>query len=68
MQLNPVVSITLSWDVNDHHTRTYILNGALADGQTYMVGDLEQGPFDTDLEAAQWAWRSITRALALQSR
>lgn len=68
MQLNPVEVITLTWQANEHHTRTYLLVGMHNDGQTKILGDLEQGPFDTDLEAAQWAWRVITRTLALDSR
>jgi hypothetical protein len=68
VQLNPVTTITLDWETNEHHTRTYTLTGAHEDGQLMMLGDLEQGPFDTDLEAAQWAWRVITRTLALDSR
>jgi hypothetical protein len=68
MKLNPVTNITLSWERNDHHTRTYVMTGFCADGQLKMLGELEEGPFDTDLETARWAWRVITRTLALDSR
>ena len=34
------------------------------DGQRSLTGQRERGPFDTDLEVAQWAWRTLTRALS----
>ena len=31
--------------------------------QLAWAGDFEQGPFDTALEVAQWAWRTMARQL-----
>lgn len=55
--------MTLEWDTDKGGTRRYVIWANDQVGQVAWVGDYEQGPFDTNLEVAQWAWRVIARAL-----
>lgn len=59
-QAQRVCRITLDWDTTDGVT-VYRLIGHDDTGQLVFLGSTEQGPFDTALEIAQWAWRTIAR-------
>lgn len=53
--------ITLAWETDHLGVVTYVLTGIEDDGQLRHVASFEQGPFDTALEVAQWAWRALAR-------
>lgn len=62
MKQAELIMITLRWDDVDQDVR-YTLCGVLSDGHVEVLGDFTQGPFDTSLEVAQWAWRTISKRL-----
>lgn len=62
MEPNPIDSAVLRWE-SDGYCVSYSLWGVHRDGQTMMLGGFDQGPFDTALEVAQWAWRMISRVV-----
>lgn len=43
--------------------RFIAITGEHDNGQLTLIGTFSPGPFDTNLEIAQWVWRSITRAI-----
>lgn len=53
--------ITLGWETDPQGVVTYMLTAIESDGQLRHISSYEQGPFDTALEVARWAWRTITR-------
>lgn len=58
-----ITELRLTWSKTDHDPVVYALWALDTDGQTSWVGDFAQGPFDTALDVAQWAWRSIARVV-----
>lgn len=56
-------SIVLQWEPTvDYEGGThYWLTQVEDSGQMRFLGSMDQGPFDTALEAAQWAWKIIAR-------
>lgn len=56
-------TIVLQWEPSlDSEACTHYWLTAVEDsGQVRFLGSMDQGPFDTALEAAQWAWRVIAR-------
>jgi len=55
------VECRLVWGITDIGERTFTLWGTTTDDQLFWIADFHQGPFDTSLEVAQWAWRNIAR-------
>jgi hypothetical protein len=51
----------LQWDSDQCDRRRYAIYSHLASGQLRLESTYEQGPFDTALEVAQWAWRVMAR-------
>ena len=59
-----LVSARLDWEPScDSRALLYRLYGIEDDGQVVFVDSYEQGPFDTSLEVAQWAWRALAKQL-----
>jgi hypothetical protein len=54
--------LMLSWEATDG-IELYRLTAIESDGQHRFIGSFEQGPFDTALEVAQWAWRTMAKEL-----
>lgn len=52
--------LTITWE-RRFGVITYTLCRVHDDGQVGWVDSFEQGPFDTALEVAQWAWKAIAR-------
>lgn len=50
---------SLSWHTDEFGVHRYILTEIESDGQYGIVATFEQGPFDTALEVAQWAWKAL---------
>jgi hypothetical protein len=57
----PVAELRLTWLTNADKVRQYTLWSVDESHQIGWVADFEQGPFDTALDVAQWAWRAIAR-------
>jgi len=45
----------------DGLVKHYSLYERFENGQLALVDSMEQGPFDTALDVAQWAWRNLSR-------
>lgn len=59
---NPIDHFQLFWE-EDGGEHCFVLTGELDDGQMTILGTFNQGPFDTRLEVAQWAWRLMAKHL-----
>lgn len=53
--------LELHWETQLDGTVTYQLYEVESTGQRALISVAAQGPFDTALEIAQWAWRAIAR-------
>jgi hypothetical protein len=53
--------VELQWHTDTRGVVLYALYWRNGDGQLVLESTMEQGPFDTGLEVAQWAWRAIAR-------
>ena len=63
MQRSGVVveRLELHWSTHQYGDVLYALYAVDSDGQLELVGKFEQGPFDTALEVAQWAVKTISK-------
>lgn len=57
----PVVELRLNWRTDTDKVVRYALWALDENDQLRWVADFEQGPFDTAVDVAQWAWRAIAR-------
>ena len=55
--------LELQWERGLDEITTYYLYEVEPSGQRSLVSYMDQGPFDTALEVAQWAWRAISRVV-----
>lgn len=53
--------LELHWGPLDPRCTIYQLYFRTTLGQLRFIDAFEQGPFDTCVDVAQWAWRSIAR-------
>lgn len=53
--------LELHWETDDNGTTSYGLYQRGAVGQLVFVDAMQQGPFDTALDVAQWAWKAIAK-------
>ena len=53
--------LRLTWIGSRNSSTFYSLWALDTADQLRWVADFEQGPFDTALDVAQWAWRAIAR-------
>lgn len=51
--------VELHWEMDQEGTVWYHLFTRDGDGQLAVVDSYVQGPFDTCVEVAQWAWKRI---------
>lgn len=59
---NPAVQeLRLIWHAYENKVVCYSLWSLDENDQLAWCADYEQGPFDTALDVAQWAWRAIAR-------
>jgi hypothetical protein len=54
-------ALELVWETDPAGTTWYQLYGRTDEGQLYLISTFDQGPFDTALDVAQWAWRAVAR-------
>ena len=57
----PAVELRIQWRTDEDKITRYAVWALTEDDQLRWVADFEQGPFDTALDVAQWAWRAIAR-------
>lgn len=53
--------VQLVWDTGLNGVVTYKAFRIEESGQYSLLSFMDQGPFDTALEVAQWAWRVISK-------
>lgn len=53
--------LELHWSTDELGNCCYALYTRGSLGQLALVDTFEQGPFDTSVQVAQWAWRAIAR-------
>lgn len=61
MEADVSTTITLSWEATARGDTLYTLVAIEPTGQLRLLGTFEQGPFDTALEVAQWAWKLLAK-------
>jgi hypothetical protein len=54
-------TLELHWSTDEHSVVRYGLYERNDQGQLAFVDAIEQGPFDTSVEIAQWAWKTISK-------
>jgi hypothetical protein len=58
---SPSGEVELHWDTDELGTVRYGLYERAENGQLAFIDAIEQGPFDTSLEVAQWVLRTLSR-------
>jgi hypothetical protein len=58
---SPSGAVELHWETDEFGVVRYGLYARAENGQLAFIDAMEQGPFDTSLEVAQWVLRTLSR-------